>query len=1248
MADNYAHSGDQAALEAFYRTELAAVRSSNMESGEKTQRLAQLRRGMIGAASLLGNWSDAVDQYIELINSYPGDAALTEEAALAAGTHSQRGKLIGFYRTTVEASPRDARWSIVVARLQTALEDYPTAIEAYGKAIRIRPEQKELYEARAGLEERLHKLDDAVTDYEQLYKLSYRDPQWMEKAAEARARQGRNDDAVKALTEAWVNGRPVKADNYFQVASRLEQWGLLDEARKFAEQGVDAAGADLLVETGNQSGAVTYARVMARLRQSDAAFTRLAIARQSAENVPLTAVAEQIVKQGLAALTDEEWRKQRIAQRRAQAKAGFAQALRSMAAVVGEYGTPEEKAQFESWLQAKQSTAADGSELREVYLPAIRAAGLVDMEASLLWEFAQKSNDPTRGELTEWLQLERRLGRLEEAAPKIESLAASAPATQKAAILAEAAEVYRAVGDTPAELRTMDRLAAMHGANDDPRYFRLLLGSRPQDLLERASGSLTTLKASRDFAAQFLVANAKPDLALNGVEARSTGLPSVWKKAYTGLTGLYLGEHASQVRQSFDGALGGDRTIGERIAHPVDRDQELAGGVWFYYGSRYGEYLDEEKGSLAESYLESELEHTPENAAAYSELAGYSAKVGRTEAALVDYRHSLDLKSDQPAILDSIAVLEWKQGRHPEALASWQMAVKRLAEEMDARHVPESFWGDFTLVLGDAAANGQYAAISQQVDAMLRVYLARNGVYRVESLLEAGYHAHGDHADWLLEITSAASDPEYVLGSLWRSTWIVKSQASQILLQIVELDRRKAEAKPADESWELENAESNLVDALLDEKKYAAARAELSHIPEEKRISSRWLNAELRLDEADGLLAGLVAQWKKHPETAPASNDLRNAVLLLAEPSKRIVLRFVYERALEGRDLTAPNFLGLAAIDLDESDLPGAVTLLRRLTMISGNPYADMDSAASLLETRGRSPDAIQFLQPLVDAFPWEASYKVRFAKATLEANAHSQQAVSMLAGVAADPKAKYADRFAASKALGGQNAAVTSKGSAELDILVRGGCPSLEQAARPFFVDTRIAAATCVADDKTRESILKAALAIAPASDTVRLHYVWAAFGSGQDSRALVAAEPILASSAAFYGQRVSRSDDSSEDQDADSARTAPTPSAMRPEEAAKLAWYGIRAREKRQEPEEALTLARRAMAQEQDHTRHRAFEEEVTRLETERARLEENEARAPKIHAELDQDRVVRPRLLPDMAFAPRKKANSEGDAE
>ena len=153
---------------------------------------------------------------------------------------------------------------------------------------------------------------------------------------------------------------------------------------------------------------MVYARVMARIRQTDGAFTRLALARQQAEGVNLNVVAQQVAKEGLSAIADQDWRKRRVAERTAQAKSGFAQALRSMAAVTREYATPEEKLQFATWLQSKRATAADGSELREVYLPAIQAAGLADMEASLLWELTERSGDSAHGELKDWLQLQRK------------------------------------------------------------------------------------------------------------------------------------------------------------------------------------------------------------------------------------------------------------------------------------------------------------------------------------------------------------------------------------------------------------------------------------------------------------------------------------------------------------------------------------------------------------------------------------------------------------------------------------------------------------------------------------------------------------------------------------------------------------------------------------------------------------------------------------------------------------------------
>ncbi|MFZ1083368.1 MAG: hypothetical protein WAN35_00230, partial [Terracidiphilus sp.] len=1246
LADNYARSGDQAGFASFYSAQLAVVKAATLDRAEKTERIAQLRRGVIAAASHLGNWNDAADQYIELINAYPDDTALTQEAALVAGAHGLGKKLISFYNKTVEASPRDARWSIVLARLDTALEDYPAAMEAYAKAIHVRPEQKDLYESKADLEERLHRLDDAVADYEQLYKLSYRDPRWMVKEAEARARQGRNADAVKALEQAWIMGRPAHATDYAEVATRLEKWDLLDEARNYSDQCVTLAGVDILVNPEDQSCVTIYARIMARLRQTDAAFTRLAIARQQAESVPLTAVAGQVMKEGFSAITSDDWRKQRIHQRAEQAKSGFAQALKTMAEVVSQYDTPEEKAQFAAWLQGKRATAADGSELRDVYLPAIQAAGLKDMESDLLWEFVEKSGDPNRGELDAWLQLQRQRVQLDGVGAKLEALAATLPPMKQWGVFYKAAEIDRTLGDTESELRVLDQLAGHGGVNGGgrPRYMELLLAARPLDLVWLATNRPNS---NANEAAQFLVANGKTDLAMAGIAARSSKMPPVWKKAYTGLTGLYLREHTPLVRENFASALGGGATIGERIAHPVDRDEQLAGEVWFYYGSRYGEYLDEEKDAQAEGYLESELEHTPESANAYAELADYSVQAGRSNSALADYQHSLDLKSEQPAVLDSIAAIDWKQGRQADAVAAWQLAVKRLAAEMDARHVPESFWGDFALVLGDIAEHNQYAAVSEQVDAMMRVYIARNGEYRVEPLLEAGYHAHGDSMEWLLEITTIANDPSYILKTIREKSWIVKNQKSKILEHILELEHRKAQEHPDESSWVVDEIESSLINSLLDEKKYIEAHEELARIPEEKSKSMQWLDSNLRLAEAEHHLPQLISQWKKEPSTAPDSSILQNSVGLLSEQSKQIVMRFVYERALNARELTAPNFLGLASIDLDEGDVTGAISLLKRLTLISGNPFADTDSAASLLESRKKYSEVIQFLQPLTQSSPWEATLKVRLAVAMLAANTQAPQALSMLTAVASDSKATYVERIAAARALKGHGATTPTTGSMELNLLSRDSCPTEDEARKPFFVQARLDAAACAPDKNARERLLFAAIAGSPSDGVLRLQYVSAAFETGQISRAIVSAEPIL-QNGSFYGQQFYPRYRSDEDEGDEGQQQIPAFPTLKQEEASKLTWYAIHAREKRHEDAEALTLLRNALNEEHDSARLHALENEKKILETEADRVAENEARAPQIHNELDQDRVVRPRLLTGDVFVPKKKANIAEDTE
>jgi predicted Zn-dependent protease len=1249
MAQNFARASDQAGLESFYEAQLDLVRKASLEHDEKQQRVAQLRRGMIGAGTMLSKYDDAVDQYIELINAYPEDAALTQEAALFAIAHGGRDRLFDFYKKAIAESPRDPRWSIVLARLATAGEDDALAIDAYGKAMKLRPERQDLYIAQGELEERLHRLDDAIVLYSKLYTLSYRDPKWMEKVAELSARKGRNADAVKALETGWIEGRPAKAANSFAVAERLEQWGLLDDAKTFAERGVEQAGADLLVS--EQSGATTYARIMARLRQSTAANARLVEARRHAADISVSTVAQQVIKDGPGAITTDEWRKQREEQRNAAAANGFAQAVRAIGEVVGGYYTPEEKAQFAAWIKDSSATASD-TEIRSVILPAADAAKLTDLTAELEWDLGERNVHGGSGGLSEWVELEKRRVQADGAAARLEKLAPSVPARLRGGILRLAIDTYRDSGDTVGELRTTELLAesTQLQPNERARYYRLLLAQRPQDMIALAS--------TQDSAAQYLVRNGSADQALSGIAARATSHPPVWKSAYLGLTGLYLSAYRPEINSAFATALNADATIGERVSKPVDRNQAIAGEVWFYYGSRYGEYLDEEKDARSDDFLEAELEHTPESSDAYLRLANYSADKGRGAAALADYQHSLDLRRGQPAVLNSIATLDWNENRHDDALAAWSEAVKLLADEMDARHVPETFWDDFKTVIGNISAHGQYESVRQPVEAMLRRYIARNGDYRVEPLLEAGYHANKDSVDWLLAISAGASHQESVLNSVlpnrWSTQggWIRKNQISRILEHIVELAQRDSQANAGQSDEIVDAARLRYVEALIEEKQFAQARAVLAQVLDARRVSGRWLPSVLAVASADGTLEQLIAAWKKQPNTAPDDSILRDATASLSEKDARAVRRFLYECALDRRELTAPNFLGLAAILLEDDDPAGAVELLKRLTLVSENMYADMDSAAQLLERQKKPAEALEFLRPLSDASPWNGGYMVRLAKAMLAANAGQTEALNTLAAVVADPKARYAERAAAAGALEGHGA--PASGSDELKLLAQLGCPTLESVSKPFFVDARLRAANCISNAKQKERLLRDAIATAPSNSTVRLQYVWSAFAAGFDSRALLAASSYLNydyAAGGFYGNSYTADDDGTGNARAafamadEASQDVTSVLALKSADAAKLYQLALAVYERRHDLEGSSRIIASALAIAHDPAQRKIFEDKQKQIATEQARASENDARVPNVHADLDQDRLVRPRLLPGMAV-PQQPA--KGDQE
>lgn len=1258
MADTYSRQGDAAGLKQFYLGEIELFRSASLAPDERKNQIATLRRGLIPALTQLKDYSGAVDQYIELINSFSEDDALSTEAALYAQQHQREKQLLNYYSHTIQQSPRDYRWPMVLARVESNLEEFPGAVDSYGKALTIRPDRTDLRIARASLEERLERFDDAATDYDRLYQLTYKDPQWMEKVAEVRARQGRVPEAVAALKTALIDGAPVRAGNYFEVARRLEVWGILAPARNFAEQGVSAAGDDLLASQENHDGARIYMRIMTRLRQQQKAYATLKDAMSSASD-PLPVLKEQAAKQGIVGLTDQQWRDHVLEIRERAAREGMRAAMTEMGSTAARYFTPEEKTALSDLAETLRMPMSD-RDAKDFALPLVEAAGLSGTEARLrdeLLRLTLRTDRDWMSQLNAYVQLERRRLSFAELGPEMANLARAGRTDQYAPAIEAAAHSYQASGDEDGELQMLSALGPNRlGGADRARWFALLLKKDPQQLVQVAS----SWSAPGQQAADFALANTDAELAHAVVAARSKARPPVWEKSYNALVGLYFAENSQVVDAAFSGAVG-DQTIGGRLGKPVDRDAQLAGDIWFYYASRYGEYLAATKRPASEDFLPAELEHSPASGEPHLSLGDYYLDQGNDRKAIEQYNYTLELSPASMAVHDKLAIAYFKDKNRAAAIVQWKLFFSAQLAEVENVRLPDDFWTDFGRACDHVQSRGLFADVGPDVDKVVRAYLHRNGNYRSNALLESAYLAQGDPSSatrWLLDVSLSAPDPTSVLEDIAGAPWVPLASRAPIYQRILEL-KQAAAAKL--EGEDLQAANTGLwswrvrwVEYLVDTKRYADAAQEIDAL--KKDHSSEQVSslepAELECAAKLGTLDAKISSYQSNQQDAPSTESVRLAASRLLrtgeKQSARKILEFVYSRDMANHEFVATNFLGLAEARIDDSDTPGAVAVLKRLVLVAGDPYENMDSSAALLEKTGHPAEAIEFLEPLASCTPWEPGFRLRLAKARLASGKDKSAAADSLAKLSADPDNPYALRVLAATALAGFTHA-HGFGSAELELMGQGPKSITPAAAdHPFFVDARLAAAENAANPRNKMEILEKTLADSPSNDAARLAFFRAAASTGADQLALASIEQFL--ERRMFGQAAvndssgrENSADAGNDSNAISQVQTSSTLALEPAEETELTHEIALAMIRVGRLEEAVGYLQIDRKLETSPEQRKLVASEILDLEA-RLRLERtNAAREPILHADLEQDRLVRPRLVA-RATAPKAAAAAE----
>lgn len=1048
MADTYARAGDDRGLRTFYQTTIDGLRTSNLSAAEKTERTAAMRRGLIPVLTRTRDYTTALDQYVEILNRYPEDSQLTSEAASYAASHQLGDRLTDFYAKTAAASPKDSRWPVVLARVDAELEKFPEAVDAYSRALAIRPERVDLWSEQAKIQERLLRFADAERNYLKLYELTYHDTAWMERIALTRARQGQRDGMLAAVKSAFIENRPYRPDNYFAAAARLENWGYVAEARQYAEQGANALGADLPLQSDY---AMSYAEIMARARQNEAAFQKLAANGTDPEKAP-----------------------------------ALPECLRQMGRVAGTYYTAEEKAAFAAFLEKVRTTDS------RLGMEAASAAGFAELSAK--WLDAMLTANPSdigiQNQYAANLSGRMRYGELGR---RFEQLYNSLPPNteNRGALLAQAMEAYRKSGEAAAELRVI-RLGARQGDTSQmaQRICPLLL-AQPQVLLSVASAD--PAGDMRDLAANCAVEGGTPAGAIAAIVARGRVLPPLWTSAYTALTGLFFAIDSPQVRSAFATALGSP-VIGDRIGKPVDRDRQLAGQPWFYYGARYGEYLGMLNLPDAADYLPAELEAAPWRDSGYSNLAAYHRDSGDPQRALVEYGHALELDPDDGSTHDSMAELLWNTGRKDEATAEFRRALESFNKAQDRGPAQAGFTDDVRAALTHVGAHDLLAALRPDADRLLKTWLRRNGTYMFEPLLQGILAASGDPARgvaWLTDLSQTTGDPFPVLGRAARNQTVPDAQREGLYRKLIDAYQAKLTAafgQPREIAGQmLLSWQTEYIRFLLDRRQAARAEAVLTSISASTRRSaqSELVPLEIQIAGLADSVPALLARYAARNE-APPVEVLRNGANELnrrglATPARR-VLEFIYTRELEAHRFDSANFLGLAEIRLVEGQTAAANDLLRRMTMLSGEPFETHAAAAALLARFGKNSEAAAFLEQLAKAVPWDSGSRVRWAEL-----ARNTQELTALAG---NPNASYSARGDAAVALRRSGGTKVATGSAELDLLASNTALTELGVNKPYWYRARVEAAPAIQDgpSKARTLILAIGLNPAPVEPRVEL----------------------------------------------------------------------------------------------------------------------------------------------------------------
>lgn len=610
-------------LATLYQEAFREAREAGLSTEAARSRVAELRSGMIRTLDALGKHEDAVDQHIEIVNSFPEDAERLAAAIDYAEQHNLIDRLAGYYEKLTKEAFKNYRWNVVLGRIYERRGNLAGAAEQYRTSVVNEPQRADLRYALASSLARQRRYDEAIATLREGWRLAGRDPEWLIEVASIQVRQGKRDDAVQTIRQALAEKKNVKAREQLAVASKLALWGLSSEATRMYEQVFTSLAKTLKDEIVGSNDVTGYVRALVVTEPVSSAYQKIERLRA------------QFFAIGQNSQDTDGYKAKMIV-------SAIDSAMRSDFGIgVSDFATASEATALSAEVRAsvaKLTTYRDAQELRR-YLGIARGAALVDVEEQIqtrlkdtAFDARPKSSPVQTTQDTQFYSELRALvdfyGRHAAYARAAEALTAESkrdPYKNRFEYQNEIATQYRLAGDRQRELEALRAAyaSASGGLTADTRdwierYLSLLHAAGGRGELQRLASTYSPLQLQL---INFLIEKKEKELALDAIA--SARQPAAWVSSRSGEAGFFLKDTSPDNELFFRKALD-VRPIGQMLGRRVEPGSALVGNDWFLASRNFGYWLGlVGREPDSRKFIVGEVEGHPENARAQLELAAY-------------------------------------------------------------------------------------------------------------------------------------------------------------------------------------------------------------------------------------------------------------------------------------------------------------------------------------------------------------------------------------------------------------------------------------------------------------------------------------------------------------------------------------------------------------------------------------------------------------------------------------------------